>query len=182
MSPATVHAPGAGATRCLLTATDLFAGAGGSSEGLRRGGHRVVVAANHDPVAVATHELNHPGTEHHTADLAEVDWHTFPRAHLLWGSPSYVWHARSGAGGRPPAKVDSQRCHRYWHLRVSRSVVLNRCCRETIGSSSRTLLMPDDLAREELAPAWLAPVEATSLGFESRSGSRMSEVLVSIWS
>jgi DNA (cytosine-5)-methyltransferase 1 len=93
----------------IPTATDLFAGGGGSSEGLTQAGFRVEVAANHWPTAVATHSLNHPGTEHRTADLAEVDWRTFPSTTLLWGSPSCVWHARSGGRKRPPADVERSR-------------------------------------------------------------------------
>lgn len=37
-----------------LTVTDLFAGGGGSSEGLRQAGCEIVIAANHNPVAVLT--------------------------------------------------------------------------------------------------------------------------------
>lgn len=92
-----------------LTVTDLFAGAGGSSEGLRRAGYSVQVAANHWPTAVATHQLNHPDTEHRTADLSEVDWRTFPSTDLLWASPSCVWHARAGGRSKPPAEMERMR-------------------------------------------------------------------------
>lgn len=92
-----------------LTATDLFAGAGGSSEGLTQAGYRVAIAANHWPVAVATHRLNHPDTEHRTADLSEVDWRTFPTTDVLWASPSCVWHGRSGGRRRPPVEVERMR-------------------------------------------------------------------------
>lgn len=91
------------------TATDLFAGGGGSSEGLTQAGVRVVVAANHWPLAVATHAANHPDTEHHTANLSEVDWRTFPRTDVLWASPSCRWHARSGGRARPPGEVERLR-------------------------------------------------------------------------
>lgn len=89
-----------------LTATDLFAGGGGSTEGLEQAGVRVLKAANHWPTAVATHRLNHPDTEHETANLSEVDWRTFPTTDLLWASPSCVWHARAGGRRRPPAEVE----------------------------------------------------------------------------
>ncbi|MGA4989945.1 DNA cytosine methyltransferase [Nonomuraea bangladeshensis] len=93
----------------MLTATDLFAGAGGSSEGLTQAGYHVAIAANHWPVAVATHKRNHAGTEHRTADLSEVDWRSFPSTDVLWASPSCVWHARAGGRRRPPAEVERLR-------------------------------------------------------------------------
>jgi DNA (cytosine-5)-methyltransferase 1 len=92
-----------------LRATDLFAGAGGSSEGLTQAGYQVAIAANHWPVAVATHQLNHPDTEHRTADLSEVDWRSFPTTDVLWASPSCVWHARAGGRRRPPAEIEKMR-------------------------------------------------------------------------
>ena len=93
----------------MITATDLFAGAGGSSEGLSQAGIHVVTAANHNPVAIATHQKNHPATEHRCADLSETDWRTFPRTDVLWLSPSCVWHARAGGRKRPPAEVEKLR-------------------------------------------------------------------------
>ncbi|OUS97423.1 DNA cytosine methyltransferase [Rhodococcus sp. NCIMB 12038] len=90
----------------ILDATDLFSGGGGSSKGLTQAGIRVRVAANHWDVAVATHEANHPDTEHRLANLSEVDWRTFPRTNILWGSPSCVWHARSGGRKKPTAAAE----------------------------------------------------------------------------
>src|SRR5690606_32955805 len=55
-----------------LTVTDLFAGGGGSSEGLRQAGYDIRISTNHWPVSVATHQLNHPETEHRTADLSNT--------------------------------------------------------------------------------------------------------------
>lgn len=93
----------------MITATDLFCGAGGSSVGLQDAGWQVEIAANHWPTAVETHQLNHPDTEHRLKDLSEVDWRTFPTTDLLWASPSCVWHARSGGRKRPPAEVERLR-------------------------------------------------------------------------
>lgn len=87
----------------MITATDLFAGAGGSSEGLAQAGLHVEVAANHWPLAVGTHQDNHSDTEHRIANLSEVDWRTFPSTDLLWASPSCRWQAR--AGGRKKLTV-----------------------------------------------------------------------------
>ena len=93
-----VHSP--------LDATDLFSGGGGSSTGLSQANIAVRIAANHWQTAVATHKLNHPDTEHRLANLSEVDWRTFPRTNILWGSPSCVWHARSGGRKKPAAATE----------------------------------------------------------------------------
>lgn len=90
----------------MITATDLYGGGGGASEGLRQAGCHVVIAANHWPIAVATHKLNHPETEHRDDNLIEVDFCTFPRTDVLWVSPSCVWFARSGGRKRPSADVE----------------------------------------------------------------------------
>ncbi|MEW1881919.1 DNA cytosine methyltransferase [Rhodococcus sp. NPDC080181] len=92
-----------------LTMTDAFSGAGGSSEGMTQAGFHVAAAANHSPVAIATHQRNHPDTEHILANLSEVDWRTFPSTNVLWASPSCVWHARSGGRTQPPVLEEMRR-------------------------------------------------------------------------
>lgn len=76
-----------------LTVTDLFAGGGGSSEGLRQAGYEIRISTNHWPVSVATHKLNHPDTEHRTADLTNTNFGSYPRTDVLWASPSCVKHS-----------------------------------------------------------------------------------------
>jgi DNA (cytosine-5)-methyltransferase 1 len=93
----------------MITATDLFCGGGGSSEGLRQAGLSIEVAANHWPLAVATHALNHPGTEHRTKDLSELDWRTFPRTTVLWGSPSCRRQGRAAGRKAPSIDVELRR-------------------------------------------------------------------------
>lgn len=90
----------------MLTATDLFAGAGGSSEGLEQAGYQIAACANHWPVALATHQANHPDAVHHLANLSETDFRTFPSTDVLWASPSCVWHARAGGRKKPPAEQE----------------------------------------------------------------------------
>lgn len=92
-----------------LTASDNFAGAGGSSTGLEMAGYSVVSAANHWDLAIATHQRNHPNTEHRNENLSEVDWRTFPRTNIAWFSPSCVWHARSGGHKKPPVEQELKR-------------------------------------------------------------------------
>jgi DNA (cytosine-5)-methyltransferase 1 len=71
-----------------LEATDIFAGAGGSSTGMIAvPGVSVRVAANHWQPAVDTHNANHPGTEHMCVDLHREDPRNFPWTPILWASP-----------------------------------------------------------------------------------------------
>lgn len=76
-----------------LTVTDLFCGAGGSSSGLREAGYRVVIAANHWALAIESHQINHPETDHSQADISQVDPRYFPKTHVLWGSPECTNHS-----------------------------------------------------------------------------------------
>lgn len=76
---------------------DLFAGAGGSSEGARQAGARIVWAANHWPLAVEVHQRNHPETEHACQDLHQCDWTSVPRADLVLASPSCRGHSQAGS-------------------------------------------------------------------------------------
>lgn len=89
-----------------LTATDLFSGFGGSSFGLEQAGYRTLLAANHNPHAIHNHQLNHPNAEHRIANLSETDFRTFPFTHLLWASPSCVWH--TPAGGRRKLPIEDE--------------------------------------------------------------------------
>jgi DNA (cytosine-5)-methyltransferase 1 len=70
-----------------LTATDLFCGAGGSALGLEAAGIDVKMAANHWRLAVETHALNFPKTEHDVADISQVDPRRYPATDILWASP-----------------------------------------------------------------------------------------------
>ena len=76
-----------------LTVTDLFCGAGGSSSGLVEAGYKVVIAANHWQLAIESHQINHPDTDHSQADISQVDPPYFPKTHVLWGSPECTNHS-----------------------------------------------------------------------------------------
>ncbi|MCK2024600.1 DNA cytosine methyltransferase [Microbacterium sp. kSW2-24] len=76
-----------------LTVTDLFCGAGGSSSGLVAAGYRVVIAANHWALAIESHQVNHPETDHSQADISQVNPAYFPKTHVLWGSPECTNHS-----------------------------------------------------------------------------------------
>lgn len=76
-----------------LTVTDLFCGAGGSSSGLVSAGYKVVIAANHWAKAIESHQLNHPETDHLSADISQVNPGYFPRTDILWASPECTNHS-----------------------------------------------------------------------------------------
>lgn len=86
---------------------DLFAGAGGASEGIRQAfGRDPDIAINHDAVAVSMHEANHPGTRHYVSDVFEVDPVTATGGRpvgLLWASPDCK-HFSKAKGGKPRSK------------------------------------------------------------------------------
>lgn len=72
----------------MLTLTDIFAGAGGSSTGaIHVPDVEVRLAANHWKLAVDVHNSNHPNTEHALVDLHLEDPRNFPKTDVLWASP-----------------------------------------------------------------------------------------------
>jgi DNA (cytosine-5)-methyltransferase 1 len=84
-----------------LVAVDLFSGFGGLSEGIRRAGFDVIMAANHNEYKVEVHEANHPTTEHWIADLVDpesADYHDardLPPGDLLAAGVSCVNHSQA---------------------------------------------------------------------------------------
>ena len=56
-----------------LAVVDLFAGAGGLSEGFRQAGFSVIAASDNDPDAAATFALNFPGTRMIVGDLRQIE-------------------------------------------------------------------------------------------------------------
>jgi DNA (cytosine-5)-methyltransferase 1 len=106
--------------RGTLHVADLFAGAGGASTGLQlaaadAGLELDLVAVNHWPAAVRTHQANHPTSRHFCAAVDSVD----PREavpgghlHLLVAGPECTFFS-TARGGKP---VDDQRRASPWHI------------------------------------------------------------------
>ncbi|MGC9501012.1 DNA cytosine methyltransferase [Streptomyces sp. WG7] len=91
----------------LVTMTDLFCGAGGSTCGaLQIPGVRVVMAANHSRHAINTHQHNHPTTDHDCADISQVVPTRYPRTDILWGSPECTHHTRARGKKRGHGEFD----------------------------------------------------------------------------
>jgi DNA (cytosine-5)-methyltransferase 1 len=121
--------------RKLLVA-DLLCGAGGSSTGCQRalaalGMEMELVCVNHWPVAIDTHQRNHPEARHYVQDIATVRPHILvPEGYLdlLMASPTCTHHSVA-RGGKPTS--DQQRSDP-WHiitwlteLRVKRIIIEN---------------------------------------------------------
>ena len=84
----------------------LFAGGAGSTKGIVEAGHKVDIAINHSPVALAVHAANHPTTRHIVTDV----WDVVP-ATAADGSPVYgLWASPDcrdfsvAKGGKPRDK------------------------------------------------------------------------------
>jgi DNA (cytosine-5)-methyltransferase 1 len=77
--------------------TDLFCGAGGSSEGARQADPRVEIriAVNHWQLAVDTHAKNFPGTGHDCADISQVHPSRYPSTTFLIASPECTNYTRA---------------------------------------------------------------------------------------
>jgi DNA (cytosine-5)-methyltransferase 1 len=88
-----------------ITATDLFCGAGGSSQGLHAAGVNVAMASNHWRLAVDSHNANFPGTRHDCADISQVDPRRYPRTDILWGSPSCTKHSSANTNKAAQSEV-----------------------------------------------------------------------------
>nr|WP_319942163.1 DNA cytosine methyltransferase [Rhodopseudomonas infernalis] len=86
---------------------DSFAGGGGASTGIEMAlGRSPDIAINHDAVALAMHEANHPATVHLTSDIWSVDPVSACGGRpvgLLWASPDCK-HFSKAKGGKPVEK------------------------------------------------------------------------------
>ncbi len=84
---------------------DGFAGGGGTSTGIEMAiGRSPDVAINHDAIALAMHEANHPTTHHIKSNIRLVDYRTAlpreKRCGLAWFSPDCTHHSKA-RGGKP---------------------------------------------------------------------------------
>ena len=105
----------------VVAAIDLFAGLGGWTCAAESAGVDVLWAANHWPLAVHYHGLNHPKVQHACQDLQQADFRDAPRHDLLLASPSCTGHTRARgkeAKGHDSARatafavVTAMECHR----------------------------------------------------------------------
>lgn len=90
-----------------LTVTDLFCGAGGSGLGATAvPGVELRMAANHWQLAVDTHAVNFPGTEHDCVDISQANPRRYPYSDILWASPECTNHSQAKGRKRADAQPD----------------------------------------------------------------------------
>lgn len=91
----------------MITLTDLFCGCGGSSSGaFAVPGVHVQYAMNHWPLAIESHNTNHPDTHHDCADISQTHPARYARTTGLIGSPECTNH--SLAKGRKRKNLNQQ--------------------------------------------------------------------------
>lgn len=86
---------------------DNFAGGGGASQGIYQAtGRHVDIAINHDPDAIAMHQMNHPSTKHYCESVWDIDpvkaVNGLPVC-LAWFSPDCK-HFSKAKGSKPVSK------------------------------------------------------------------------------
>lgn len=154
---------------------DLLCGAGGSSTGAQRamaelGLEMELVCLNHWPVAINTHQRNHPEARHYVQDIATVRPHLIvPEGYLdlLMASPTCTHHSVA-RGGKPTS--DQQRSDP-WHiitwlteLRVKRIIVENVWEFITWGPVDHRTGKPIKSRKGEYFHAWIETIKR--LGFD----------------
>ncbi|MBD8218230.1 DNA cytosine methyltransferase [Microbacterium sp. CFBP 13617] len=88
-----------------VTMSDYYCGAGGSSTGAVAVGVRVAMAVNHWDLAIATHNTNHPDTDHDKADINKADPARYPRTTIGWFSPECTYWSQARGEKLPDGQL-----------------------------------------------------------------------------
>lgn len=86
--------------RSILTVTDQFCGAGGSSIGAIRAGLEVRQALNHWKLATETYATNNQQTDVDCTDVSACDPRRYPNTDILITSPECTTHSPAGGSRR----------------------------------------------------------------------------------
>lgn len=135
-----------------MRAVDLFAGWGGFTLGAEQAGVEVQWAANHWPLAVEAHQMNHPSAQHACQDLRQADWTKLPEYDLLLASPACQGHSQA-----------SQPKRRLYHdaLRATAWAVVD--CADVTAPKAIVVENVVDFRRWRLYPTWRQALE--TLGY-----------------
>lgn len=144
-----------------LSCIDLFCGAGGSSEGARQAGARILWAANHNALAVQVHQRNHPETAHACQDLMQADFRAVPRCDVVLASPACQGGSQAGRPGRA-ARVTVAAQHAAYRSTPWAVVSCLEAVRSRVCIVENTLELRD----WECYPSWLDAL--SRLGYRTR--------------
>lgn len=98
------------ALESVPTYSDYFCGYGGSSQGARKLGLNIRMAANHWDLAVQTHQLNFPDSDHDQADISGTDPRRHPTTTIAWFSPECTNHSMAKGKKRQAAATQMAFC------------------------------------------------------------------------
>lgn len=114
----------------MLTLTDMFCGAGGSSIGASGvPGVQLKLALNHWRRAIETHQHNFDAVAHDCADVSATDPRRYRPTDLLWASPECTNHSlakgRSRASTDPNLFESDRERDRRWSAERSRATMFD---------------------------------------------------------
>ena len=87
---------------------DGFAGGGGASKGINMSGVKVDIAMNHDPAAIAMHQMNHPTAQHYCEDIWRVDPIEACQGQpvdFMWASPDCKHFSKASGGALKDRRI-----------------------------------------------------------------------------
>lgn len=142
----------------MIRAVDLFAGWGGFSAAAESVGVEVAWAANHWPLAVQAHALNHPRTRHACQDLQQANWRDLPAYDLLLASPACQGHAQAA---QPARARDATLRAQHDDLRATAWAVVS--CADATRPAALVVENVVDFRRWALYPVWRLALE--TLGY-----------------
>lgn len=153
----------------MLTVTDLFCGAGGSSLGAQQSGIEVRMAINHWKLAIETHNTNFPDTDHDCQDVQATDPRRYRSTDILIASPECTNHSLAkGARRRNLAQGD------LWAKPTDPAEIRSRAtmwdvCRFAEAHRYRLIIVENviDATMWECWEAWLAAM--TALGYDHKT-------------
>jgi DNA (cytosine-5)-methyltransferase 1 len=150
----------------MITVTDLFCGAGGSSLGATAAGAQLVMAANHWQTAIDVHQSNFPDAGHDCADISQADPRRYPRTDILLASPECTNHSQARGVSRksqdptlwdaPDPDAERSRATMWDVVRFAEQLSYEAVVVENVVEAVKWVLWP----------AWWAAME--SLGYTGR--------------
>lgn len=141
---------------------DLFAGWGGFSTGAEQAGAKVLWAADHWPLAVQVHEMNHKHVKHACQDLRQADWTSLPAYDLLLASPACQGHSEAAQAAR---KADFGVNKHHDALRSTAWAIVD--CAEVTRPKAFIMENVPQFGEWTLFPMWTAALRA--LGYHMRA-------------